>query len=296
MTHRSTEIVDAQVHVLDPAWPVTSTDHPYGAGAGAPPKPPNDAVTGEDMVRAMDAAGVDAAVLVNPTHYGWDNGYALHVAATYPDRFRVVGLVDHRAPDVDAQVARWAASPAAVGLRILVVSDVLRDQLRAGEHDGLLTAARDHDVPVCVFSFPRYLPEVAATLRARPDVRFVLDHFGVGVPVPGVAEVELEGDVAEVMRLAECPNVSVKLSGGPALAAEPFPFDDLWPTIERYLVRFGPERCMWGSDWTRVRNASYAEALEYLAGSDHLGNDARDAILGGTARTVFGWPSPAAAA
>src|SRR5277367_5060035 len=46
---------------------------------------------GEEMIAAMDAVGVDAAIIVSTFNlYRYDPSYALEVYASYPDRFRVV--------------------------------------------------------------------------------------------------------------------------------------------------------------------------------------------------------------
>src|ERR1051325_4538406 len=47
------------------------------------------------MVAAMDAAGVDGAILVSPfSMYRFDASYALEVYAAHPGRFRLVKPVD----------------------------------------------------------------------------------------------------------------------------------------------------------------------------------------------------------
>jgi hypothetical protein len=47
---------------------------------------------------------------------------------------------------------------------------------------------------------------------------------------------------------------------------------------------------MWGSDWTRVHNASYREGVDYLRESERLTPDVTDALFAGTLRQIFAWP------
>src|SRR5262245_9253878 len=62
-------IIDAQVHAYE-------RDHPDRPWAGVLTGPVE--VTGDDMVAAMDAVGVDGAVLVSPfTMYRYDASYVL---------------------------------------------------------------------------------------------------------------------------------------------------------------------------------------------------------------------------
>jgi hypothetical protein len=52
------------------------------------------------MVAAMDAVGVDGAVLVSPfSMYGYDASYALEVHAAHPGRFGLVKPVDPTIPE-----------------------------------------------------------------------------------------------------------------------------------------------------------------------------------------------------
>jgi len=63
--------IDAQVHCYERNHP----GRPWTAVLAGPPE-----VTGEDMVKAMDAVGVDGALLVSVwTMYRWDASYAVAV-------------------------------------------------------------------------------------------------------------------------------------------------------------------------------------------------------------------------
>ena len=54
-----------------------------------------DEVTGDDMVAAMDAVGVDGALLVSPySMYRFDASYALEVNAKHPGRFGIIRPFD----------------------------------------------------------------------------------------------------------------------------------------------------------------------------------------------------------
>ena len=80
--------IDAQVHAYEP-------NHPGRPWAGTLVGPAE--MTGDQMVAAMDAVGVDGAVLVSPfSVYSYDPSYVLEVQAWHPDRFCLVKLVDPR--------------------------------------------------------------------------------------------------------------------------------------------------------------------------------------------------------
>ena len=75
-------ILDSQVH----AYERNNPGRPWIGTLYGPPE-----VTGDQMVAAMDAVGVDGAILVSPfSMYRYDAGYAIEVFAAHPRRFRLV--------------------------------------------------------------------------------------------------------------------------------------------------------------------------------------------------------------
>src|SRR5579862_5552414 len=102
--------IDCQVHAYE-------RNHPGRPWAGTLVGPAE--MTGDQMVAAMDAVGVDGAVLVSPfSMYRYDASYAFLVYAAHPTRFRLVKPVDTTDPGVADTIAGWAATPGAVGVRV----------------------------------------------------------------------------------------------------------------------------------------------------------------------------------
>src|SRR5262249_20199175 len=95
-------------------------------------------------------------------------------------------------------------------------------------------------------TLPHQLPAAVTAARSVPELTFVLDHLGG--PPTGSGQGATAGPWASAIRgLAALPNVTCKLSGvhtSPARASglRPYP-----PTV---LAAFGPDRLMFGSDWT----------------------------------------------
>ena len=113
--------IDAQVHAYE-------RNHPGRPWAGVLHGPPE--VTGKDMVAAMDAVGVDGAVLVSPfSMYRYDASYALEVYAAHPGRFGLVKPVDPADPAVADTIADWAATDGTVGIRIMLNREASRPTL-----------------------------------------------------------------------------------------------------------------------------------------------------------------------
>src|SRR5262247_3929062 len=131
--------IDAQVH----AYEANHAERPWVGVLKGPPS-----VTGDEMVAAMDAVGVDGALLVSPfSLYGFDASYALTVHAAHPTRFGLIKPVNPNDPAVAQTIAEWASVDGAVGIRILLNRDSPRDAADAGLNRILAAGAR-HALPV----------------------------------------------------------------------------------------------------------------------------------------------------
>src|SRR5260221_10924857 len=99
------------------------------------------------MVAAMDAVGVDGALLVSPfTLYRYDASYALEVYAKHPGRFGLIKPFDPRSAAVAEEIVEGAKSPGVVGARLMLTP-------RSGAADDpglnrLLTAGAKAALPV----------------------------------------------------------------------------------------------------------------------------------------------------
>jgi len=106
--------IDAQVHAYE-------RNHPGRPWVGTLYGPAE--VTGDQMVAAMDAVGVDGAILVSPfSMYRYDASYAKEVYAAHPNRFGLVKPVDPTDPAVADTIADWAATDGTVGIIEPVIS------------------------------------------------------------------------------------------------------------------------------------------------------------------------------
>ncbi|WP_329057885.1 amidohydrolase family protein [Amycolatopsis sp. NBC_01480] len=263
----------------------------------------------ELLLGQMDAAGVDAAVLISDPHVA-PADWCTAVSTRHPSRVATVLLFDETAPDIADQVAHAREVPGVLGVRITTAwppNNV--DRLRAGVYEGLLKAAEKDGVPVCVLGTGD-LPDVAAVARAHPSLPLIIDHLGLNQPPFVPADDPPWHDLEQLLELAELPNISVKISGAPTLARTSYPYPDIWPYLARVIEAFGVDRCMWGTDQHRVFGRlhgfdpvprypgyhSYAQGLHYLLDSDRLSESDKTALFGGTARRVLGWAAAQAPA
>jgi L-fuconolactonase len=272
---------DAQVHAYE-------RNHPGRPWVGTLYGPPE--VTGDQMVAAMDAVGVDGAVLVSPfSMYRYDASYALQVYAAHPSRFRLVKPVDPTDPGVTEAVAEWARTKGTVGIRIFLRDDVSTDPADPAINRVLATAAA-HGLPVNVACTGRL--DQARQLAARnPNTRMVIDHLGLPQPHEPPPSAQPFAELPKLLALAAHENVAVKISGACTLAHEPFPYRDIWDPLARVFEAFGFDRCLWGTDWTRaVGMLTYAQGVEAFRVTDRLSAADRAKLMGDTLSRIYNWP------
>jgi len=272
--------IDAQVH----AYERNHSGRPWASVLAGPPE-----VTGDQMVAAMDAAGVDGAILVSPfTLYRYDAGYALAVHAAHPDRFALVKPVDPSDPAVAETVAEWRATPGAVGVRIMLNRDVSPDPADPGINRVLAAAAR-HALPVNLLAWGR-LDQVRELAERNPDTQLVIDHLGLQQPFAPPPPAQPFAGLPQVLALAARPNIAIKISGACTLSHEPFPYPDIWDPLGRIFDAFGLDRCLWGTDWTRaVALLTYGQGVEAFRVTDRLSDSDRATLMGGALTRIYNW-------
>ena len=274
-----TLIIDSQVHAYE-------RDRPERPWIGFLQGP--DEVTGDDMVAAMDAVGVDGALLISPfSMYRYDASYALEVHAKHPGRFGLIKPFDPQSETVAAEIAEWTGTPGVVGVRVMLTAQPFE-----ADDPGLnriLAAGARAGVPVNIMCSTK-LPLLREMALRNPDTQIVVDHVGLVQPPEPPAPAEPFADLANVLSLAECDNVAIKISGACTLSHQPFPYPDIWEPLARVFDAFGFERCMWGTDWTRaVKLLTYEQGVEAFRVTDRLSDSERSALMGGTLMKIYNW-------
>ena len=274
-----TPTIDSQVHAYERNRP----ERPWSGFLQGP-----EEVTGDDMVKAMDAVGVDGALLISPfSMYRYDASYALEVHAKHPGRFGLIKPFDPQSEAVADEVAEWAGTPGVVGARIMLTA-----QSFEADDPGLnriLAAGAQAGIPVNIMCSGK-LPLLRELALRNPDTQVVVDHVGLVQPFEPPAPPEPFADLANVVSLAACGNVAIKISGACTLSHQPFPYQDIWESLVKVFDAFGFDRCMWGTDWTRaVELLSYEQGVEAFRVTDQLSDSERSALMGGTLAKIYNW-------
>lgn len=273
-------VIDAQVHCYERNHP----GRPWVAVLHGPPE-----VTGDDMIKAMDAVGVDGALLVSVyTMYRFDESYAVAVQKAYPGRFGVIKPVDANDPKVGETIDQWKKNPGAVAIRIMMTPEVSTDAADPGINRVLAAAARN-GLPVNLLARGR-MPQVAELARRNPNTQLVIDHLGIQQPFEPPAPPQPWAELPAVLEVARQPNVVIKVTGACTLSHQKFPYRDIWDPLARVFDAFGLDRCMWGTDWTRaVGLLTYKEGVDAFRVTDRLSDSDRAVLMGGTLQKVYKW-------
>ncbi len=226
------------------------------------------------LLSAMDAAGVDRAVVVQAVGpYGYDCTCAIDEAARAPSRLSLVVAIDPSAPAPARTVRELAARAPLAGVRLFGLgSDT--GWLQDGTGAEVWEAAGALGLTIVPVVMPPHVAAVGALAAAHPGVAVAMDHAGFpDLPL---------ADDAPVLGLATVPDVFVKVSSH-LLEEAPDP----GALLGRLASAFGAGRLCWGSDYPQT-STDYGALLRLgLDAAAVLSPPDREAFLSGTAARLF---------
>jgi L-fuconolactonase len=275
-------IIDSQVHI----WAENTPERPWAPnmeGRAHLPEP----LTADRLLAMMDHAGVDAAILVPPSLEGDRNDLALAAARRFRDRFAVMGRIDLAKPGSRAALSTWRDQPGMLGLRLTFHRPDTRAQLSDGTADWLWPAAERHGIPVMVHA-PDGLPRLGEIAARHPGLTLIVDHMGFGRET---VDANAPAGAARVAALARYRNVFVKVSALPCFSSEPYPFRNLNDPLRHVIEAFGPRRCFWGSDLSRMlEHCTYRQGVTHFTEElGFLSADDLDWIMGRGLQECLRW-------
>ena len=269
-------VVDAHVHLWDPRWlRYTWLD-------------------GTELDRLIDASTLRAAagtvsdfVVVQADCADAQGlaevGWLVEQSAQLPGLRGIVAYATlEQGAGVRYHLGALRSMPSVVGVRRLIQDQ--RPGFAVADHflDGVAALA-DFELTFDISVRSSQLDDVIELVRRTPDVQFVLDH--VGKPRIGADPSRWRLQIAE---LAARRNIVCKLSGlMTEIVSGPTGVEAVEPYLAHALAEFGPDRCLFGSDWpVMTLAASYSDWLDLVV-SLVPGEDDRRAVLAGTAERVY---------
>ena len=243
-----------------------------------------------DLAPLIDAAGIDATLVVQTRSSVEETEEFLATAAVTPFVRGVVGWVDLRDPAAGDAIARLRAAPGGdrlVGIRHQVHDEPDAEWLRRDDVQRGIRAVGNAGLVYELLVRARELPAARHVVAAMPDVRFVVDHLAK----PAIRDGADPAWDAAVASFRGLPNAWWKLSGLVTEADwQAWRPSELQPFVDRVLEVAGADRLMFGSDWpVCLLAAAYDEVLataEVLV--EGLSADEKAGIFGGTAARLYG--------
>ncbi len=222
----------------------------------------------EAYVAFVSQAGIDHAVIVHPEPYQDDHSYLEYcftrepsgmffkgtclfdpIDAATPERMaalvernpgRIVALRIHCTRERDAEPTTGGA------IRDRDLTDRrVRETIRAAHRLGL---------GIQFHMTPPHAPQVHFLAAEFPQTLFLIDHLarsGFGTPA----------EFAQVMEMANLPNVHMKLSGIGYSSRQDYPYRDTGALVRQVFQAFGPDRLLWGGLGHTIEEFRRQEAL-----------------------------------
>lgn len=240
----------------------------------------------DDAFAALAPHGVERAILVQADETLDETAFLLETAAADP---RIAGVVAYLPLHDPGEFERgwdlFGGHPCLAGIRNLTHDRDDEDWNARPEVLAGIAAVAERGLPLdYVAVTPRHLAHVPAIAERHPELTIVVDHLAK----PPVGSLDAWAAWrAGIERAARHENVVAKVSG---VYGEDAPGATVADAVRLAVDAFGAGRLMFGSDWPVIVTAGGPDRalppmLDAIAA---LGAAERDAILGGTARRVYG--------
>ncbi|WP_429499309.1 amidohydrolase family protein [Robbsia andropogonis] len=266
--------IDCHNHLFDPVrFPYRSDTvyRPSGQEVG----------TSAQFKTVMDASGVQHALLVGPTSgYRTDNACMLDAIAQGQGRFKGIAVVENEIDQRgllalrDAGVVGIAFNPAMEGVQALADAEPLFHRLADLDMFAQIQVAGDQLLAL-------------TGLIDKTRTRILIDHCGRPDPQKGLHQAGFKA----LLDLAKNGRTVVKISGLQKISSESHPYEDVQVYARALISTFGPEACVWGSDWPFLRAPERLDYAPLLCLFETLVPDGvvRRTILWETPRRLFGF-------
>jgi L-fuconolactonase len=242
-----------------------------------------------DLAPLLASAGVDKSIFVQTQHNLAEARWVLRLAGEHDFIAGIVGWIDLASPDCERQLLEFRQHPKFVGVRHIAQDEPDPDFIVSDDILRGLAVLQKHAVPFDLLFYVQHLRHAATLAKRFPTLPLVIDLLAK----PRIKTSETAGWIDELRAAAQYPNVYCKLSGMVTEADwSHWKPADLRPYVRSALDFFGPQRCMYGSDWPVCLLAgSYQAVIDALRDClADLSQTDRDQVFGGTAASFYRLP------
>lgn len=241
----------------------------------------------EDLLPHLQATGIQQSIFVQTQHNTEENRWALGLAEQHDFIAGVVGWVDLASEDCEEQLLEFQAHPKFVGIRHVTQDEpdddfIIRPDVLRG-----LKILEKHAVPFDLLFYVKHLRHATTLAKQLPNLPMVIDHLSK----PRIKDQSMDDWLPHFRAAAAFPNIYCKLSGMITEAHwQNWTVEHLKPYINAALEFFGPQRCMYGSDWPVCELAGSYEAVHsaLIEALGPISEPEREWIFGKTAQNFYG--------
>jgi predicted TIM-barrel fold metal-dependent hydrolase len=266
--------VDAHLHCF-----AGKDDSRFPYHERAPYKPDQPAKP-EHLLRAMQEAAVDYAIVVHPEPYQDDHRYLEHCLAVGKGKLKgTLLLFADRAGSLE-KMPELCRKLDVVAVRMHAYAPDRLPPFGKPELQRLWQMATDHGLAVQLHFEPRYAPGFEPLIKEFAKTKVIIDHMGR--PFQGTP-----AEHAVVLGWAKYDNTIMKLSAIPDTRT--YPHRQIEPVVRQLTDAWGAERLIYGGGFgPDTTGASYRAAFERARSFlEHLSADDQAKVLGGTAARLF---------
>jgi L-fuconolactonase len=278
-----TKIVDIHPHVVSTdtnRYPITPLEGKQSEWSK------KRSVTFEEMIAAMDEAGVDKAALVHSsTTYGYDCSYVADSIAKLPQRVTGIASPNMMAADAVDKIRYWVKERKFGGLRLYTAGGTHENQSTWMSDPKIfpgLEFAQELGLSVCVSLRPAGLPQLLVLIKQFPRIRFVIDHMmeppiSEGMPYAGA---EFLFDLAQYGNVyLKMTTLNVRASRKDKGSPETF-----FPLL---VKKFGASRIAWGSNYPSAQGTLKEMVIEAKSALSCLPQQDQEWIFARTAQSLY---------
>lgn len=251
--------IDAHHHF----WDIDSSRFDYSWTDTETNRAINKTFLPKDLKPQLDSCGIDKSVFVQTQHAVAENRWVLSLAEQYDWIAGIVGWVDLASPDCESQIEEFKQHPKFVGVRHITQDETDENFIIGSAVVNGLKLLEQHGIPFDLLFFVKHLRHAVTLGQKLAELPMVIDHLAK----PEIKTGKIDAWKKDFVAASKFPNIYCKLSGliTEANWAE-WSTDDLRPYVELALECFGPERCMFGSDWPVCELAgTYQQVHDSLA-------------------------------
>ena len=213
-----------------------------------------------DLKPVLAQCGVDGCVAVQAAQSDTETKFLLQLARENDFIKGVVGWIDLRADNLEAQIQGYNDQPLLKRFRHVLQAEPVEFMLHPAFVRGVQTIGKQgytYDILI----FPNQLPNAVKLVQQCGAQPFVLDHLAK----PYIKDRKIDQWKSDLSRLAAQENVLCKISGMITEADwKSWTYEQLVPYLDVAFDAFGTDRLMFGSDWPVCQVAGEYQQVKHI--------------------------------